>query len=119
MAKSYLLYICIFIFTSFMFNSCSENTIDSEFPYIAEVIGESLDCKDFEIKIIEGIQKVKIIIGDNSGNIYTAKNLPDSLKIEGLKIKLDIRKIKNSEITACTTLGIPYPWLYVITADKY
>ncbi len=119
MTKNHLLYALLIIFLSIIFYSCQkDNIVDSEFPYEAEVIGKSLDCGDFEIKIIKGNQKVRSITGVNS-DIYTAKNLSGSLKIEGIKIKLNIRKIKNTELTPCTTLGVPYPWVFVTNADAF
>ena len=119
MIKSNLLFTLSILFIGLIFYSCQKDHIDSEFPYEAEIIGKSLDCGDFEIKVTKGTQRVRLITGANSGNLYTAKNLPENLKTEGLKIKLNIREIKNIELTPCTTLGVPYPWLFVTKADEF
>lgn len=118
MTKTHLLNTLFFIFIIITFYSCYKDSVEPKFSYEAEVIGRSLDCGDFEIKITRGTQKARLVTGINS-NIYTAKNLPEDLKVKELKIKLNVRKIKTTELTPCTTLGIPYPWIFITEAEKF
>lgn len=109
----------LFIFIVFIFYSCQDDNIVSEYPFEAEVIRKNLDCSLYEIKITKGLEKVKLIIGTTSvQDIYIAKNLPNELEVNGLKIKLDLRKPENNEFGACTTLGPSYAWVFVIKAES-
>ena len=45
-------------------------------------------------------------------------NLPDSLKVKGLKVSIKWRKAKSSEMMICTTLGPGYDQIYIIEAEK-
>jgi len=112
-----------FILSAFVigliFYSCQEGNIISEFPYEAEVIGKNRDCGLYAIKITQGAEKVKSISGTTTLEyVYIAKNLPEHLEIDGLKIKLDLRKPESNELGVCTHLGISYPWIFIIKAEK-
>jgi len=117
--KTELFFIFSLLFVGLIFNSCQEDTILSEYSYEAEVIRKNIDCGLYEIKITQGLESVKSIVGSTSTeDIYIAKNLPSELKTNGLKIKLNLRKPKNNELGACTHMGPSYTWIFVIKAEK-
>ena len=102
-----------------VFNSCQEDNILYEYPYEAEVIRRNIDCGFYEIKITKGLERMKVVYGEiNVGDIFIAKNLPSEFEVNGLKIKLDLRKPKSNELGACTHLGPSYPWIFVTKAEK-
>ena len=101
-------------------SSChKENNNQNTFLYRAEVIGSNSDCGVFSIRFTSELDKVKTIAGDSPvSGIYIAKNLPVELQQSGINIRLDIRKIQDSELGVCRDMGPSYPWLYVIKAVK-
>jgi hypothetical protein len=103
-----------------LFSNChKENNDSNAFQFQAEVLGSNPDCGVFSIKFTSELDKVKMIVGSTTlDDIYIAKNLPIELQQSGIKIKLDIRKIQDSELGACTAMGPSYPWIYVIKAEK-
>jgi hypothetical protein len=113
-------FILIFIVTiSLTFSSCEKNSTENEFPFEAEVLGRNNDCGLYTIRFTKDNQKANEI----AGTLFTeynfiAKNLPADLQVDGLSIILNIRRIKYSEMTACTTMGPSYPWIYVLSAKK-
>ena len=110
----------ISILVLLLLSSChKENNDQNTFPYRAEVIGSNLDCGVFSIKFTSEMDKVQMITGGfTMGDIYIARNLPVELQQSGINIRLDIRKIQDSELGMCTAMGPSYPWLYVIRALK-
>lgn len=116
MKTNLLISILLILFLS----SChKENNDPNAFQFQAEVLGSNPDCGVFSIKFISELDKVKMIVGSTTlDGVYIAKNLPTELQQSGLKIKLDVRKIQDSELGACTAMGPSYPWLYVIKAAK-
>lgn len=99
--------------------SCQKENNPSEFPYKAEVMGMNADCGVYQIRITEGQDEVESIVGQSViTSIYIANNLPDELKIDGLRIMLDLRKPENSELGVCTDMGPGYAWVFVTKAKK-
>lgn len=99
--------------------SCQKENNPSEFPYQAEVMGINPDCGIYQIRITKGLDEVESIVGSSPvDNIYIANNLPDELKINGLRIILDLRKPENNELGACTFLGLSVPWVFVTKAKQ-
>ncbi len=98
--------------------SCQKEEPLADYAFEAEVLGRNLDCGVYQIKILNQLPRVEEIVGQTQGDsIFIAENLSSELEIAGLKILLDVRKTQNNE-TPCTTLGIGYPWLYVVRAKE-
>jgi hypothetical protein len=107
------------IFIGLFCYSCNKENNSPEFPFKAEVIGLNPDCGIYQIRITQGLDLVKSIAGTTSGDsIYIANNLPDELKINGLRIILNLRKPQNNELGICTALGPGYTWIFVTKAEK-
>jgi len=103
-----------------LFSNChKENNDPNTFQFQAEVLGSNPDCGVFSIKFTSELDKVKMIVGNTTlDGIYIAKNLPIELQQSGIKIKLDIRKIQDSELGICTDKGPSNTWLFVTKAVK-
>ena len=115
--KHLILFISLII--GIVFISCEENSTINEYPFEAEVLGRNSDCGIYAIRFINNLYKVHEIADSHVlDDIYIARNLPEELQIEGLFIVLNIRKIKDSELGACTHRGPSYPWIYVLSAKK-
>lgn len=113
--------ICVLFVGLISFFSCQKENNPAEYPFKAEVMGKNPDCGIYQIKITEGQDKVELIVGNSIGNnIYIANNLPEELKISGLKILLDLRKpvAENNELGICTDMGPGYTWIFVTKAKK-
>lgn len=115
MKAYFILLLAVFLNLS----SCENERSDPSFPFEAEVLGINMDCGLPAIKFNGNLDQINEIAGLNSSNaIFIAKNLPSDLQAEGKTIVLMIRKIENSELKACTTMGPGYPWIYVLEAKK-
>lgn len=104
-----------------IFCSCKKENSRTEFPFKAEVMGIDPDCGLYQIRITERQDQVETMVGKSVGNnIYIANNLPEGLKISGLKILLDLRKPipENNELEVCSAMGPGYPWIFVTNAKK-
>lgn len=94
--------------------SCQKEDPTPEYPIDAIVLGVNSDCGIYAIKILNGLKKVKTIVGPTVGDsIYIARNLPESLEIEGTIISLDVRAPKADELGVCRAMGPSYSWLFV------
>lgn len=107
----------IILFSGFLFYSCGDE-LDTIYPYEAVVLGINNDCGAYQIKITDGLEQVRLMVADFGDGIYIVKNLPEDLQKEGQEIKLDVRAPFSGELSPCTTMGLAYPWLYVIEAKK-
>ena len=117
--KTGLFLIISLLFVGLAFYSCQEDRISSEYPFEATVIGRNMDCGLYEIEITKGLEDVISIVGSSpSEGIYIAKNLPEDLEVNGLLIKLELRRPKNNELGPCTAMGPAYTWLFVTKAEK-
>jgi len=95
-------------------NSCEKK---AEYPFEAEVLGRNSDCGLYAIKFKTNLQMLHDIADSYIlDETYIAKNLPENLQVDGLIIVLNIRKIQNSELTACTDRGPTFPWIYILNA---
>jgi hypothetical protein len=112
-------YIVILLCIILNLTSCEKKNYDPSFPFEAEVLGINMDCGIPAIKFSVNLDQIKDIAELNSSSaIFIAKNLPAELQVEGISIVLNIRKIQDSELGACTCMGPSYPWIYVMDAKK-
>ena len=87
------------------------------YPFEGEVLGINIDCHIHEIKFLNNLDRVIELCGKSVINsVYIAGNLPDSLKIEGLKIILNIGKPSSNQIGACTMMGSTINWVWITNA---
>lgn len=107
-------FLFILIILNFTLHSCSKDETQDDM-YNATVLEKGLDCGD--LFLIQFNDDVSDIAQNNFNNIFYAMNLPEIFKIEGKQIKVKIRKPKNEEAMACTTLGTAYPYIYIIKAE--
>jgi hypothetical protein len=83
-----------------------------------------MDCGIWQIHVDSGLDEVIKVLHQNPGvglastGNFVASNLPDSLKIAGAKLLLEIRSPAPGETAACTDLGPSFPWLFVIRGKK-
>ena len=117
--KSILRIIVVLLFS--MGVSCNkESTSNSEFPYEATVLGLNSDC-GVHLIMFKGklVDIYKIAGADSIWSVYNASNLPSEYQIEGLQIKLNIRKVDaNDKIGPCVAYGPSFPWIHITKISK-
>ena len=97
--------------------SCEKKNDDPNYTFDAEVLGINRDCGIHQIKFLTNLDKVTELCGSSVvEGIYIAGNLPDSLKTEGLIIKLNIGKPGSNQLGACTMMGPTLNWVWIINA---
>jgi hypothetical protein len=111
--------IILFFITGVTFSSCIKNSSQDALSFKATVLGKNIDCGIHQLKFTDNLEEVIKLVGSSPQNIYIAENLPDSLKVEGIKIILNIRKPLGSEIGPCTSFGPALTWIHVIGATKH
>jgi hypothetical protein len=112
-------YIILLLAIILNLSSCEKKSSDTSFPFEAEVLGINMDCGIPAIKFINKLDQVNDIADSYSPSaIFIVKNLPSDLQVQGISIVLNVRKIQNSELGACTAMGLAYPWIYVLEAKK-
>lgn len=61
----------------------------------------------------------KNVIGtENITSTFYEVNLPDSLKLEGLKLYIEYRSPYDTELKKCTTEGPGYDQIFIISARR-
>ncbi len=115
----------LFVLTiTFTFTACERNSIDQgrerinqNFPFKATVLRVNPDCGRNEIKFYNKLDKVIELFGKSViDSVYIAGNLPDSLKVPGLDIVLNIGIESNSQFGACTMMGPTLNWVWITNA---
>jgi hypothetical protein len=97
--------------------SCESNKNDQEYPFEAEVLGKNFDCGEYEVKFSNNLDQVINLFGKSViDSVYIAGNLPDNLKMPGLKIVVKIENPSTHELTACTTMGPSLNWVWITAA---
>ena len=105
----------VFYFTllmSFLFFGCQSDN-DPEgviYEFEATVLGKGIDCGGtflIDLSRKHGDSDIK-------NGTYFADNLPDELKVKGIKLKLNCRKPTIDEAYPCTTLGPGYYHVVVL-----
>jgi hypothetical protein len=97
-------------------SSCEKKSENQVFPFVGEIMRINPDCNIHEINITEGLDKIIELCGNSIGSVYIAGNLPDSLNVEGLRIEFNIGEASLDKITACTTMGPSYNWVWITDA---
>jgi len=98
--------------------ACDKNEEDiTSDTYEVTIAGTSIDCKliliDFKESDLHRIEKIT----NSNGLRYKAYNLNNqNFSAEGQVLTVRLRKTLDSEIFACTTLGVGYPWVTVLEA---
>jgi hypothetical protein len=107
----------ILLMTVVSIYSCENDPVNQDYEFDAEVLGVNLDCRINEIKFSNNLDKVIELFGKSViDSVYIAGNLPDSLKIPGLKIVANLKKPSNPEFSACTTMGPSLNWVWITAA---
>jgi len=100
-----------------IFTSCTkEDSRIKDDSFNAIVIEQGLDCgNSYLIKFNEDVSGLP---QNSFDNIFYEINLPEEYKVEGKPIYVEFRLPENNETMACTTLGLAYPQIYIIEANK-
>jgi hypothetical protein len=98
-----------------MLTSCSKD--ETVFRSLnATVLQKGIDCgNQFLIKFDEKLD----FIENSLDNTFYEVNLTEEYKKENTRLKLEVREaISDDYPFPCTTLGISYPFVYIISATK-
>ena len=84
---------------------------DSKYNFIVGKIGG--DCGNSRLLHFKNVMGTE----DMSSTVYEI-NLPDSLKLEGLKLYIEYRAPYDNELKKCTTEGPGYDQIFIISARR-
>lgn len=100
--------------------SCEKKDVREDYPIKAIVLTQNIDCHEYEIKILNDLEKVISLFGKSViDSIYIAGNLPDNLKVKGLEIVFNIDKPSESIVTSCSMMGPSLNWIWISNAKPY
>jgi hypothetical protein len=105
------IYIYLILIIGSIISACEK---ENGFQFEATVIGKGPDCGETYLINLTNISG-DFAITDST---YYADNLSSDLKIDGLKLQLNCRLLNSDEIYICTEMGIAWPHVYVIEAEK-
>jgi len=118
--KNHLYNILMTLILLASYSSCNEespNEVNKIFQIT--VAGEGDDCG---LLLIDFDQSDKLRIEEitqTSGWLrFFALNLNKEYNQVGKELKIKVRKTKNEELYACTTLGPAYPWVTVLSVEE-
>lgn len=107
--------LCCSLLASTLFLSCSKDGEDIQF-WNATVRNKGLDCGTFLLEFEKEPNIYPASFG--LGTIFYEMNLPDEFKIPETKIVVEIRKLNDDELFACTTRGPSYGMVYILSARE-
>jgi hypothetical protein len=118
--KNHLYNILITLFLLTLHSSCNEeNTHEVNNIFQITVAGKGDDCGLLLIDF-DQIDKIRIEeITQTSGWLrFFALNLNEEYNQVGKELKIKVRRTKDEEFYACTTLGPAYPWVTVLCVEE-
>ena len=95
----------------------SESTSNSDGEFTVTVVNSN-DFTTCGLPLISFTEKLNEIrqLSDSDVTIFNAFMLKEEFRIEGLKLKIKVRKTRDDELLPCLTMGISWPWVTVLEA---
>jgi hypothetical protein len=107
--KSFLLIIAIFVFTA----GCKKYIPSALKATLVDT--SNIDCGYPLLNFADDSNRIRSIT-KQTGLYYVAKGLPDSFRIAGKRLLVDVSLLSSDNDFACTTLGISYPHILIVKA---
>ncbi len=105
----------ILFFSLLVALSCEQENQDTDNVFNAIVLSEGVDCgASF---LIQFNNEVENLPENNVDNIFYEINLPQEYKIANLQIQATFRAPTASEEMGCTTFGILYPQIMILSVE--
>jgi hypothetical protein len=101
--------IAVFIFSG----SCKKNITDSLKATVVDT--SNIDCGYPLLSFADDSNRIHNITG-KTGYYYVAKGLPDSFRVAGKQLLVEVTLLSSDNDFACTTLGITYPHILIVRA---
>lgn len=98
-----------------IFISCSKDEEDIQF-WNATVRNKGLDCGTHLLEF--DLEPNLYPASYGYGTIFYEMNLPDAFKVPETKIVVEMRKLNDDELVACTTLGPSFGMVYILSARE-
>lgn len=98
-----------------IFISCSKDEEDKQF-WNATVRNKGLDCGTHLLAF--DLEPNLYPASYGYGTIFYEMNLPDAFKVPETKIVVEMRKLNDDELVACTTLGPSFGMVYILSARE-
>jgi hypothetical protein len=98
---------------------CDDN--DSTFNSDEEFAVTVVNSHDFTtcglplINFTEKLEKIRELTGGEE-TTFNAFLLKEEFHVDGLKLKIKVRKTRDDELLPCLTWGIAWPWVTVLNA---
>ncbi len=120
----------VFIIMIMFISACEKNDESGNFSAIVieNVNSQSITCSEevWILKITGGTDRAYTIASGDAGqdadSLFAALNLPETLRIPGKNIQLEIRTPGTNEIPGCYNFEMPVilavPYIYVLSAKE-
>jgi hypothetical protein len=108
-------------FLLLLFAGCEKVTKELKAQYSARIIGFDPNCSTCIVSFPEDSLEINMLLGESSGNYYQIVNLNKGNFEIGQKLKVEVRKAKDTELNACITLypSFNYKNLYALNYENY
>ena len=93
------------------------STLNSDEEFTVTVVNSNdfTACGLPLINFTEKLDKIRDLT-DREESTFNAFLLKEEFRIDGLKLKIKVRKTRDDELLPCLTLGIAWPWVTVLNA---
>lgn len=110
------LFILLFAVQAFI-SSCRHSTVETDYIKAKVVAVKDLACAVPLLDFEEDSVKIRLATKESS-LLYGVTQLPDSLRIENMKLYVRVQKLAPQDEFVCNTFGIPYPHLRIIDVKE-
>ena len=100
---------------------CDKVSYNTDIQHTAQIAGFDLNCSTCIVMFPDDSLQIKREIGGSPNNFYQVVNLDRGSFKVGQKLKLKVRKAKDTELRACITLypSSKYENIYMLESEKY
>jgi hypothetical protein len=107
-------------FLLLLFAGCDKVTDEIKTHYSVEIVGYDLNCSTCIVSFPDDWLEIKKLLGESPGNYYQIVNLNKGNFEIDQKLKVEVRKAKDTELNACITLypSVNYKNLYALNYEN-
>lgn len=100
---------------------CDKESYNTDIQYTAQIVGFDLNCSTCIVMFPDDSLQIKREIGGSPNNFYEVVNLQKGSFEVGQKLKLKVRKAKDTELRACITLYASsiYENVYMLESERF
>jgi len=105
------------LFLLFLLLGCDKVKEDLNRQYSAQIVGFDMNCSTCILSFPDDSLEIERLLGESPGNNYQVVNLDKGDFEIGQKLKVNVRKAEDSELTACIAMYPSYNYQNLFALD--